>query len=389
MKSLEGVLVTMKVVHRIYLDAVLQNIKNVAFFAFLPVLIAKLGASNFTIALSNTLPAFFCALSLAFLTRQLPVTRGVFLVAGYTRQFAFLCMALSILLPNPFPYLLFFWSINAVAVMVTFVQQPAIMRRHLEPNMFPTIFNNNKIIGIVILTAGSFAIGSALDASQSWFPNNYVAFMLLGCLTTFAGMALIAGLAPREKINITFRMEWPFRECNRTMWWMALNYMGIAMVAPLFVIYHIKELNFSNTQIAYFIVATGAISALMLPLTRRLIEQAGLMKVYGFSVIAMAVLILPYGLIQSFWLLLGLQVLNGIANAVHEVTQQSVMMEDAPNHRHEMAYFSDFQLIMHIGLAVGPLIAALLLEVLPLWGCFALIAVLRLMFYFSQRLVRL
>jgi len=168
---------------------------------------------------------------------------------------------------------------------------------------------------------------------------------------------------------------------------MALNYMGIAMVAPLFVIYHIKELNFSNTQIAYFIVATGAISALMLPLTRRLIEQAGLMKVYGVSIIAMALLILPYGLIQSFWLLLALQVLNGIANAVHEVTQQSMMMEDAPNHQHEMAYFSDFQLIMHIGLAVGPLIAALLLEVLPLWVCFTIIALLRLMFYFSQRLI--
>lgn len=73
---------SMRAETRIYLDAVLQNIKSVSFFTFLGVLIARLGASDFEIALSNSLPAFFCALSLAFLTRQLPVTRGVFLVSG-------------------------------------------------------------------------------------------------------------------------------------------------------------------------------------------------------------------------------------------------------------------------------------------------------------------
>ncbi|MFH5185956.1 hypothetical protein ACHHV8_26775 [Paenibacillus sp. TAB 01] len=99
----------MKLTTRIYLDAALQNMKSVTFFTFLQVLIARLGASNFEIALSNSLPPLFCALSLAFITRQLPLTRGVFLTSGYIRQFAFLCMAFSVLLPHPIPYLLFFW----------------------------------------------------------------------------------------------------------------------------------------------------------------------------------------------------------------------------------------------------------------------------------------
>jgi MFS family permease len=297
-------------------------------------------------------------------------------------------MALSILLPNPFPYLFFFWSINAVSVIVTSAQQPAILRRHVDPHAFPAIFSRNKIIGIVIVTIGSFAIGSTLDSTESYFPYNYVFFMLIACFSTFAGMALIAKLAPREKIKIKYRLAWPFRECSRTMWWMALNNMGITMAIPLFVIYHVKLLQFNNTQIAYFIVAAGVVSAITLPLARHLMASKGLMKVYSFAIIGMAIVILPYGFVYSFWALLALQVLNGMLMAVHEVALQSVMMDDAPNHKHEMAYFSDFQLIMHIGNAIGPLLAAALLIALPLWGCFAVIALLRLTFYYSKRLTQ-
>src|SRR5690606_18014807 len=112
-------------------------------------------------------------------------------------------------------------------------------------------------IGIVIITIGSFTIGQALDSTEQYFPYNFVAFMLIGCLSTFAGMALIAALAPRSKVRLRLRRMWPFQEGTRTMWWMGLNHMGIGMVGPLFVIYHINKLGFSNTQVAYFIVATG------------------------------------------------------------------------------------------------------------------------------------
>jgi len=52
----------------------LQNIKNVTFFLFLPVLIAKLGATPFEIVLSNSLPPLCCAFSLAYIMWQLPLT---------------------------------------------------------------------------------------------------------------------------------------------------------------------------------------------------------------------------------------------------------------------------------------------------------------------------
>ncbi|WP_248930160.1 MFS transporter [Paenibacillus hamazuiensis] len=378
----------MNISTRIYLDAALQNVKSVTFFTFLQVLIARLGASNFEIALSNSLPPLFCALSLAFITRQLPVTKGVFLTSGYVRQCAFLCMAFSVLLPNPIPYLLFFWSINAVAVMITGAQQPAIMRKWVEPSEFPKIFSTNKIIGIVIATLGSFAIGAVLDATGAFFPKNFVVSMLIGCLATFTGMSLIAELAPHEKKPIRFTWVKPFQECDRTIWWMGLNNIGVAMVAPLFIIYHVKVLGLTNTQIAYFVVTSGILSALLLPLARRLMERLSSSKVYAVAVLGMAVAIIPYGFVHQLWLLIVLQGLIGLCQSIHEVASQSMMMEEAGKHKKEMAYFSDFQLVMNGGNAIGAFVAGALVAVMPLWGCFVVIAALRLVFFMARSPLR-
>ncbi len=371
----------MKVATRIYLDAALQNIKSVAFFTFLQVLIARLGASNFQISLSNSLPPLFAALSLAFLTRQLPVTRGVYLTSGYIRQFAFLSMALSVLLPHPIGFILFFWSINAVSVMITSAQQPAIMRRWIAPDQFPAIFSRNKMIGIVIITTGSFSIGYYLDYTDRMFPDNYMISMLVGCIATFVGMNLIAGLAPKEKQKVRLHFVIPFRDCNRRMLWMALNNTGIAMMAPLFIIYHVKTLGLNNTQIAYFVVSTGIASTLLLPMIRRWMEKFGIRKIYGAAVLSMIFSAIPYGYLSSYWILLILQSCIGLGLVVHEVTTQSWMMEEASKHAREMDFFSDFQLVMNAGNAVGPLISAALLALLPLPACFAAVALIRLITY--------
>lgn len=374
----------MKATTRIYLDAMLQNIKSVSFFTFLGVLIARLGASDFEIALSNSLPALFCALSLAFLTRQLPVTRTVFLTSGYVRQFAFICMALSVLLPNPVPVLLAFWSVNAVSVIVTSAQQPAIMRRVIEPDRFPTLFSRIKMIALFITTFGGLLIGYALDATDRFFPYNYVVSMLIGCLSTFTGMSLIAGLAPRERTPIRLRWMRPFQECDRNLWWMALNNAGIYMTPPLFTIYHVKVLHLSNTQIAYFVVTSGIVSAIALPLVRKLMERYGTMRIYAVALLGMAACALPYGWISHYGLLVAAQAWTGLTMAVCDVATQTRMMEEAGKHKAEMAYFSDFQLVMQLGMAIGPLIGGALLQWMPMPACFAVIAIFRIAVVLSR-----
>jgi hypothetical protein len=373
---------------RIYLDAFLQNIKSVTFFTFLPVLIARLGASDLEIALSNSLPNITAAICLAFLTRQLPVNRGVFLLGGYIRQFAFLGMALSILLPNPIPVILCFWALNGAAIMVVASQQPAIMRMWISTAEFSKIFSMNKIISIVVTTIGSFLIGMSLDATNQFFPLNFSMSMLIGCLSTFTGMALIAQLAPVKKTKLILTFVKPFQESDRLMWWMGLNTAGIAMVGPLFTIYHVNTLQFSNTQIAYFVITTGIVSAVVMPFVSRWIERFGVLKIYGTAILIMALTIFPYGFVDRFWLLVILQSCIGMSLAVSEVTTSFFMMKNAGNHRSEMSYFSDFHLIMSIGTGAGALLAGFLLLVFPLSTCFIIIAVLRIIFIFSIRTIR-
>lgn len=57
------------------------------------------------------------------------------------------------------------------------------------------------------------------------------------------------------------------------------------------------------------------------------------------------------------------------------------MMNEADKHKKEMDFFSDFQLVMNSGNAVGALITGVLVVVLPIWSCFIAIAVIRLLFF--------
>jgi MFS family permease len=153
------------------------------------------------------------------------------------------------------------------------------------------------------------------------------------------------------------------------------------MAAPLYVIYHVKVLGLSNTQIAYFVVTSGILSALLLPVAKKLMERFGTMKVYGAVIVIMALAVLPYGFVHALWMLIAIQGLLGLCIAVSEVSSQSIMMEEADKHKKEMAYFSDFQLVMQCGAAAGAMLTGALVAVLPLWGCFIAVAGARLLFF--------
>jgi MFS family permease len=145
-------------------------------------------------------------------------------------------------------------------------------------------------------------------------------------------------------------------------------------------------LQLSNTQIAYFVITSGIVSALVLPVARRWMERFGVTKIYSAAVLGMAVCILPYGFVKPLWLLIIMQGFIGMCLSVNEVSTNSVMMEEAGKHSREMDYFSDFQLVINLGNAVGALLTGLLISVFPVWLCFVLIFALRLVFFCSIKL---
>lgn len=369
---------------RIYLDAFLQNIKSVTFFLFLPVLIARLGASPFEIALSNSLPALFCAFSLAFITRQLPLTYSVYYGAGMIRQICFLCMAISPLLPNPVFWLLFFWVFNAMSVMVTSVQQQALYRHAIEEKYFSTVLSRIKVISIIIGVLGSFLIGKYLDIFQYMFPYNYVISMVIGAVATFAGMSLMAKLAPKEKKPIRFHIVRPLRTYPRSLMAITIATASIAVMGPLWTVYHVNELQMTNFQIGIFGIAAGIVSTLIMPLLRRGLEKWKEGRIIFFTALVMAVIPLIYGFVSSFWLLVVFQVLMGISFSYYDLSQQSLALREAKEHQEdELTYFSDYQLVQNISNGVAPLLTGFLMAFTSVQITFVVLGIMKFVSVFA------
>ncbi|WP_229776843.1 MFS transporter [Alicyclobacillus cellulosilyticus] len=346
---------------RFYVDAFLQNVKNVAFFMYLPVLIAKLGATPFEISLSNSLPALCCAFSLAFITRQLPLTRRVYYTSGVLRQLAFLGMAFSPLLPHPVVWLLGFWVFNAMFVMITSVQQPALVKNVIDEEAVPKLFSRTKVIAIVVTVVGSYVIGRFLDVHQAIFPYNYVICMVTGAIATFTGMNIIAGLAPRERRPVRFRWVLPLRRPSRLLFAMWLASGSIAVFGPLWTIYHVNVLHLSNLQIGWFGVMSGLISTLAMPWMQKGLQRVGPRTVIVAACAVMAVVPLFYTLRREYAYILALQILLGVAFSFYDVAQQTLAVTEAKHQPDDLAFLSDYQLVQNLGNGLAPLLTAVVL----------------------------
>lgn len=363
---------------RFYIDALLQNIKNVAFFTYLPVLIAKLGASPFQISLSNSLPPLFCALSLAFITRQLPLTYGVYFTSGMLRQVAFLCMAFSPLLPHPVSWLLFFWAFNAVFVMITSVQQPTLIRSVMSDDTLPALFSRLKNIAIVVTIIGSFTIGKFLDGFQAYFPYNYVISMVVGAVSTFTGMSIIARLAPRERLPIHFHWVVPLRRPTPLLLAMLVSSASIAIMNPVWTVYHVNHLHLSNLQIGMFVIVSGGISAALMPVMRRILERFGSRRVIMVTCLVMAVTPAFYTLATSYWYLLLWQTVLGVSFSFYDVAQQTLAVTESKLHNDVVGFMSDYQLVQNLGNGLAPMLAGVLIDRVSMQDTFFIIVGVKL-----------
>jgi MFS family permease len=363
---------------RFYIDAFLQNIKNVAFFLFLPVLVAKLGASPFEIALSTSLPAFFCAFSLAFITRQLPLTYNIYYRAGILRQLVFLGMAFSPLLPHSIFWLLVFWAFNAMFVMVTSVQQQALIRQAIPESEVTTLFSRIKIIAITVTIVVSYIIGTFLDRFDGIFPFNYVISMVVGALATFTGMSLIAKMAPKEDKPIHLHFVRPLKTMNSKTLAVFIATAGYAVMGPLWTIYHVNTLQFSNLQIGLFTIVAGLLSTVMMPYLRSYIEKRGPERIILLAVAMMAVIPLFYSHFTTFGILLVFQVLFNFGFACFDVAQQTLAIKEAKKYENELDYFSDYQLVQNLANGLSPLIPAMVITSFGLHTTFLFVAILKI-----------
>lgn len=364
---------------RFYIDAFLQNLKSVAFFTYLPVLIAKLGASPLDISLANSLPPLFSAFSLAFITRQLPITYRVYFSSGVLRQIAFLCMAISPILPHPVFWLLFFWAFNASFVMITSVQQPAIVRRVIEDADVPKLFSRLKNIAIVVTIGGSFAIGKFLDGFQSIFPYNYMLSMLIGAGSTFTGMSIIAKLAPREQTPVRLHWVMPLRKPSKLLFAMMLTSASIAVMGPIWTVYHVNHLHLGNLQIGMFGIVSGILATALMPLMRRGLEHFGPRRIIIGTCMTMAVTPMFYTVLHAYWYVLSMQIILGVCFAYYDVTQQTLAVTESKKYDDVVGFMSDYQLVQSLGNGFAPILAAVLLVHLGMGTVFIVVSSIKIL----------
>ncbi|GIP23854.1 MFS transporter [Paenibacillus sp. J22TS3] len=369
----------MKAETRIYLDAVLQNMKNILFFMFLPILIARMGASPLQITLSTSLPPLMSALSVVFVTRLLPCTFKVYYSAGIIRQLAFLCIAFAVLLPHSITWILLFWSINCIVVMILNVQQHSLIKHNVEEAKMSSLFGNIRIIAIGVTMVCSYSASTLLDRFDSIFPYNYFVCMILGAVCTFTGMNLMARLAPRESKRISFRWKRPLQKPTPFLMLVGLMAVGSALPGSLWVIYHVNVLHFSNMQIALFSICSGAVSAVCIPLGRRWIKRFGYKNTLltGYALLMCTVCL--YGLSHTYAVLLGLQIVRDLIGSFTGIAQETLSIEESKKHEDEAGFFSDVALLNNLGGALGPFAGMFLYKLFSIQTCFMLLGAVALL----------
>lgn len=368
----------MKPETRIYLDALLQNMKNILFFMFLPILIARLGATPLQITLSASLPPLMSALSVVFVTRLLPCTFKVYYSAGIIRQLAFLCIAFAVLLPHSITWILVFWSINCIVVMILNVQQHSLIKHNVADANMSTLFGNIRIIAIVVTIVCSYSASTLLDRFDRIFPYNYFVCMVIGAVCTFTGMNLMARLAPKDSQKV--RMKWvrPLQKPTPFLILIGFMALGSALPGSLWVIYHVNVLHFSNKQIALFAICSGVISAVCIPLGRRWITRFGYRNTLltGYALLMCTVSL--YGLSHTYTVLLGLQIVRDLIGSFTGIAQETLSIEESKNHEDEAGFFSDVALLNNLGGALGPFIGMLMLQLFNIQTCFVLLGAVAL-----------
>ncbi|WP_185897079.1 MFS transporter [Paenibacillus zeisoli] len=368
----------MKPETRIYIDAVLQNMKNILFFMFLPILIARLGASPLEITLSTSLPPLMSAISVVFVTRLLPCNFKVYYSAGILRQMAFLCIAFAVLLPHSIAWILVFWSINCIVVMILNVQQHSLIKHNVAESNMSTLFGNIRIIAILVTIVCSYSASTLLDRYDTIFPYNYFICMIIGAVCTFTGMNLMARLAPKESKKIKLQWKPPLRRLSPFLIMVGFMSLGGALPGSLWVIYHVNVLHFSNMQIALFSICSGVVSAICIPLGRRWIKRFGYRNTLltGYALLMCTVSL--YGLSHTYAVLLGLQIVRDLIGSFTGIAQETLSIEESRKHEDEAGFFSDVALLTNVGGALGPFAGMLMLQLFNIQTCFVLLGVIAL-----------
>ncbi len=375
------------------IDGMLSNVAVGMVTPFIPVFAIALGGSNTEVGLITAIPALVNMLM--YLPAASFVERGgsrlkITIRMLFAARMLYLAMAIVPLVPWPEYRAAMLIGILGVQTIPNVIM--AVAWTALLGDMFPQeerahLFALRNMYSALVALLSSLAAGVLLD--RIVYPANYIALFLISFVTGMAALhycgKLVEGAIrprPAHCRSISERLRQPFADCVYGPKFRvfaisaALLHLGINIAVPTYAIYHVRNLNLSNSVIGSLSLAAGLTTVLAYPLWGRVSRRAGHSVVYILSILAYAPFPALYGMNGSPTYLLALQAAIGFFNAgfaltILNLTLQYVNPDDSANG------IAVFNMLINATGVVGPPLAAFVVSRYGVMSSFVLSTVVR------------
>jgi MFS family permease len=348
---------------------------------FLPVFLARLGASSVLIGLITSLPALTGALLAVPIGRFLERQRNIVPWYSGMRFWVLLSYVIFGLLPFVFPtsivpiLVIGIWALVTVPSTFVNVAFTVVMGGVAGPNRrFYLMSLRWSSLGITTAIAVTLA-GQLLDRVP--FPLNYqIVFIgsFVGGLLSFlfSRSIVLPDQTPevsnksRERKGFTARIREAISELgksppafSRLIWSAFLFRCGVAMALPLFPLYWVRQVQASDAWIGAINTANSAVLLVAYFIWTQLVRRRGVGWALIASSFGMALYPLLVGLTTNLWLMVIFAGLAGFAAAGNDLVTFDLVLSHAPK-EHQTTFVGLYQTLQNAALFVMPLVGTAL-----------------------------
>ena len=362
---------------------------------FLPVFLARLGASNFQVGLLSAMPA---ATGLLFSVAVGGWLLSQHSLAPWYARGRFLCILafgltglVTLILPPSFSVsaILVIWALTTLPQVVVSITFSVVMNEVAGPNLrYDLLGRRWSIMGLISAVCIALT-GQALQYLR--FPFNYqIAFMFLslGGLVSlyFAGRLRLPDYSRQNGPALSARKQWEaiggllrgqpafVSVAGKRFLYMA----GVALAGPIVPLYYVRVAHAGDSAIG--LIATVQTLTLLIGyrLWTRLSERRGSRPVLLLTTLALAAYPALAAATQQVWVLAALAGLAGIFQAGFDLVFFDELMKRVPAEQAPL-FVSFDQSAQNLAAVAAPLIGTLLADRLGLGGALLVSGGLRFM----------
>ncbi len=346
---------------------------------FLPVLLARLGATTLEVSLLTFMPALTGVLLAIPLGQFLETRKNIVPWFSFARLAVLLSYGFTglvvILFPNATAILgiLGLWAIATVPQTILSICFSVVMNQVAgTKGRFELMSHRWSILG---LTNASTALLAGQFLDRVAFPLNYQIFFItlsIGGVISFyfsSKIVLPDKTAPmkkvksslRERIRSYVKLIWQEKPFVSFIWKRFIFLAGAALAAPLLPLYYVREINASDYWIALIQIAANTTVILGYFFWTNQSRKRGSRLVLLATTFGSALFPILVGVSRQVWPVVIFSGLNGIFQAGLNLVFFDELMKRVPPD-HSATFVAAAQTLQYLSMVVAPLLAPILSE---------------------------